>query len=43
MGIPDGLAASYRAKHPSLFLEEEDLTTIEAEAQGNRVSKKRRR
>ena len=43
MGILDELAVSYRAKHPGLFPEGEDLAAIKAKAQNTRVGKKRRR
>jgi len=43
MGVLDELVTGYRAKHPGLFPDGEDLTMIEAKAQDTRVSKKRRR
>jgi hypothetical protein len=43
MGIPDELVTGYRAKHPGLFPEGEDLAATEAKAQDTRPSKKRRR
>ena len=41
MGIPDDLVTSYRAKHPEVFPEGEDLVAIEAKAQSTQKSKKR--
>ena len=43
MGVPDEFATKYRAKNPGLFPDGGDLAAVEAKAQGNPVSKKRRR
>ena len=43
MGVLGELVVGYRAKHPRLFPEREDLTAVEAKAQDTWVSKKRRR
>ena len=43
IGVPDELVADYRARHPGLFPDAEQLTGIEARAKDERVSKKRRR
>jgi len=43
MGVPNDFIVDYRAQNPGLFPEGADLAAIEAKAQGDPVSKKRRR
>ena len=43
MGVDDELVTGYRAKHPRLFPDREDLTAIKAKVQDTRVGKKRHR
>ena len=43
MGVVDEVVTSYRAEHPGLFPEGEELAAIRAKAEDTRVSKKRRR
>ena len=41
MGVVDEVVTSYRAEHPGLFPEGEELATIRAKAKDTQVSKKR--